>query len=96
MSLVPPSTGVSGGGYREVSKAKALQLPADGYRHAAHGMVYARLPGKFLGKYDYHYAVMVCCTTTQSFCHYANQRTVLTSGSVAEASAIELQRKGIG
>ncbi len=59
-SSSPSAGGVTvGGGYREVSRTEALQLPADLYHHAAHGMLYARWPGKLFGKYDYHYAVMV-------------------------------------
>ena len=47
------------GGYVEISREEALKLPASEYSHAAHGMLYAKWPGKFIGKYDYKYAVMV-------------------------------------
>ena len=43
----------------EISREEALKLPASEYSHAAHGMLYAKWPGKFIGKYDYKYAVMV-------------------------------------
>ena len=48
----------SDAGYREVSEDEWRALPA-AYSHAAHAMVYAQWPGKFLNKYDYRFAVTV-------------------------------------
>ena len=48
----------SGGGYVELSESEWRALPAT-YSHAAHVMLYAQWPGRFLGKYDYRYAVSV-------------------------------------
>ena len=44
--------------YRELSEGEWRALPA-AYLHAAHAMLYAEWPGKFLDKYDFKYAVMV-------------------------------------
>ena len=44
--------------YRELSEGEWRALPAT-YLHAAHAMLYAEWPGKFLDKYDFKYAVMV-------------------------------------
>ena len=44
--------------YAEVNEREWLALPTY-YAHAAHVMIYAEWPGKFLGKYDYKYAVSV-------------------------------------
>ena len=46
------------GGYREVSEGEWKVLPST-FAHAAHVMLYADWPGKFLDKYSYHYAVSV-------------------------------------
>ena len=49
-------------GYREVCESEWRSLVA-AYSHAAHAMVYAQWPGRFLDKYDYKFAVMVSkCT----------------------------------
>ena len=50
---------MAAGGYVEIPREEALKLPASEYTHAAHGMLYAKWPGNFIGKYDYKYAVMV-------------------------------------
>ena len=47
-----------GAHYRELSEGEWRALPA-AYLHAAHAMLYAEWPGKFLDKYDFKYAVMV-------------------------------------
>ena len=46
------------GGYLEVNEGQWAALPAL-YSHAAHAMLYAPWPGKFLDKYEYRFAVSV-------------------------------------
>ena len=44
--------------YEPISLSDAVKLPKT-YLQAAHAFLYAKLEGKFLGKYDKKYAVMV-------------------------------------
>ena len=44
--------------YEPISLSDAAKLPKT-YMQAAHAFLYAKLEGKFLGKYDKKYAVMV-------------------------------------
>lgn len=43
-------------GYKEVTEWRTVP---GSYSHGSHAMIYAQWPGKFLGKYDYKYAVFV-------------------------------------
>lgn len=52
------ATSAAGHGYREVSESEWRTVP-ESYSHGSHSMVYAQWPGKFLGKYEYKYAVSV-------------------------------------
>ena len=44
--------------YEPISMSEAVKLPKT-YMQAAHAFLYAKQEGKFLGKYDKKYAVMV-------------------------------------
>ena len=49
---------MASGGYVEIGEGEWRELP-EFYSHAAHVMIYAPWPGKFLDKYHYKYAVSV-------------------------------------
>lgn len=56
---------MASGGYVEVSESEWRALPAS-YSRAAHVMIYAHWPGRFLDKYDYRYAVSVRRASVQA------------------------------
>lgn len=54
-------------GYREVSEWRTVPTY---YSHASHAMIYAEWPGRFLGKYDYKYAVAVRAIQSHHVSHH--------------------------
>ena len=68
--------------YVEIGESEARALPAS-YGHAAHVMVYSAWPGRFMGKYEYGFAVSVS-PRQPGVCRFA----LAATGAVVDAAKI--------